>query len=202
MDEEIREHIFEPFFTTKPSGKGTGLGLSTVYGIVTSHGGHISCKSAPGLGTSFTIYLPAMAGEDQVAPAQAFTPKAMPGGHETILVVDDEAPILESCQEALESVGYKVITASSGEQALELFQKDLQVVGLVILDLNMPGMGGLKCLESMMTINPQAKIVVATGYADSEIEGKIYRLGGKLLIGKPYRFSDLMVTIRGILDHN
>jgi two-component system cell cycle sensor histidine kinase/response regulator CckA len=200
MDEETREHIFDPFFTTKPSGKGTGLGLSTVYGIVSSHGGHISCKSAPNQGTSFTIFLPAMTGADQVAPAQAFTPAEMPGGNESILVVDDEAPILESCQEALESVGYKVITASSGEQALEIFQEAPQRLGLVILDLNMPGMGGLKCLESMMALDPQAKIVVATGYADLEVEEEIYRLGGKLLIGKPYRFSDLMATLRKILD--
>jgi PAS domain S-box-containing protein len=202
MDEETREHIFEPFFTTKPSGKGTGLGLSTVYGIVISHGGQIFCKSTPDHGTSFTIYLPAMRGMEQVEPAQAFIPEKMAGGSETILVVDDEEPILESCQEALESVGYKVITASSGEQALEIFQENPHLLGLIILDLNMPGMGGLKCLESMMASNPQAKIVVATGYADSEIEKKIYRLGGKLVIGKPYRFSDLLANVRIILDQD
>jgi PAS domain S-box-containing protein len=200
MDENTREHIFEPFFTTKPSGIGTGLGLSTVYGIVTSHGGHILCKSVPDQGTTFIIYFPALSAKDQLTPEQTFEPAEIEGGNETVLVVDDEEPILESCQEALESVGYQVITASSGEQALEIYQNDLQDVGMVILDLNMPGMGGLKCLEAMLDIHPHAKIMIATGYADQDIEERIMSLGGKQLIGKPYRFSDLLATVRSVLD--
>jgi PAS domain S-box-containing protein len=202
MDEYTREHIFEPFFTTKPSGMGTGLGLSTVYGIVTSHDGLITCRSAPEQGTSFKIYFPALRDQDELEPEPSFTPGKMPGGSETILVVDDEEPILESCQEALQTVGYEVLTANSGEGALEIYRAEPETVDLVILDLNMPGMGGLKCLESILTQTPQARIIVATGYADLEMENQINRLGGKRLIGKPYRFSDLMATVRQVLDED
>jgi len=201
MTEEVKGHIFEPFFTTKPSGKGTGLGLSTVYGIVTNHAGQIFCLSEPKQGTTFTLYFPALAGRDHLIVEQDSEPAKPLGGSETILVVDDEEVILDSCREALESVGYKVLTANSGEMALEIYEQDPADVDLVIMDLNMPGMGGLKCLEAIMAINPKAKIVVATGYADKEVEGKINSLGGDYLIAKPYRFVDLMAEVRNVLEN-
>ena len=200
MDEETRRHIFEPFFTTKPLGEGTGLGLSTVYGIVISHGGQIYCRSRSGRGTIFTLYFPAMPGLGQSLPGDRPAADRSLGGSETILVVDDEEAILESCREALKVAGYRVLTAGSGEKALETFQRHPGEVSLVILDLNMPGMGGLKCLEALLAVNPQAKVMVATGYADQEVEERIKELGGAGLISKPYRFTDLMSAVRGVLD--
>jgi PAS domain S-box-containing protein len=200
MAEDVKVHIFEPFFTTKPSGKGTGLGLSTVYGIITNHDGQIYCHSKPNQGTTFSLYFPAMTARDQLMSEQASHPAKPLGGDETILVVDDEEVILDSCREALEGVGYRVLTANSGEMALEIYEQDPKDVDLVIMDLNMPGMGGLKCLEAIKAANPKAKVVVATGYADQEVEGRINSLGGDYLIGKPYRFVDLMASVRKVLD--
>lgn len=202
MAEDISDHIFEPFFTTKPSGVGTGLGLSTVYGIVINHGGRIFCKSKPSQGTIFTIYFPAMAALDQLKPDQASETIMALGGSENILVVDDEEAILDTCQQALDSAGYKVLTATSGEAALDIYQQDSQGVDLVIMDLNMPGMGGLKCMQAILAIDPMAKIVVATGYSDADVENSIMALGGKGLLDKPYRFNDLMTTVRNVLDSN
>ncbi|MFH1034526.1 MAG: PAS domain S-box protein [Pseudomonadota bacterium] len=200
MDEETRSHIFEPFFTTKPQGQGTGLGLSTVYGIVTNYGGQILCHSRPRQGTTFTIYLPAWPQQDAQASQPPFPPPQAARGSETILVVDDEPAILDTCRQALEERGYGVLTASSGEEALELFLGSPQAIDLVILDLSMPGMGGIKCLGQLLETRPQAKVLVATGYIDEAVTQQINDLGARDLIGKPYRFQDIMARVRALLD--
>ena len=202
MDEDVLSHIFEPFFTTKPLGEGTGLGLSTVYSIVANHGGHLGCQSAPGQGTTFTMYFPALNGSGDSRPAhqaQASRPGGL-AGQETLLVVDDEKAILDACAEMLKSLGYSVLTAESGEKALDIFQRDPGSIDLVILDLNMTGMGGLKCLQQMRALKPQAKILVASGHAERGLEDKILALGGIGLLGKPYQFSKLLSVARGALD--
>jgi CheY-like chemotaxis protein len=200
MDEETLSHIFEPFFTTKPQGQGTGLGLSTVYGIVTNYGGQILCLSRPGRGTTFTVYLPAL-GSEALEPAPSPRPAPLAAtGNETILVVDDEPAILDTCRQALEDSGYGVLTATSGETALDIYLGSPQAIGLVILDLSMPGMGGIKCLQLLLQNQPQARVLVATGYADEAVTKLIGELGARDIIGKPYRFQDLMAKVRTLLD--
>jgi CheY-like chemotaxis protein len=200
MDEATQSRIFEPFFTTKPPGEGTGLGLSTAYGIVTSHGGHVQCRSKPGQGTTFSIIFPVAGAKDQQPPGQAVAQAGDLRGSETILLVDDEKPILDSCREALENFGYRVLTASRGEEALEIFLRAPRSIGLVILDLNMPGMGGLDCIKAMLSADPRAKVMVATGYTEVGVSAAILEMGGLGLIPKPYRFTDLLATIRNVLD--
>lgn len=202
MDQETLGHIFEPFYTTKGIGEGTGLGLSTVYGIVKDHGGAITCYSELGRGTTFHIYLPARMTDslDLSSPAQA--PDIIVGGHENILVVDDEKTITDVVVSILESYGYTAMMAESGEKALEVYQSLSSPPDLVLLDLGMPGMGGLACLKEILKINPGAKVIIASGYsatgqAKSALEG-----GAREFVSKPYRLKDMMRKIRKVLDES
>ncbi|MFH1137253.1 MAG: PAS domain S-box protein [Pseudomonadota bacterium] len=202
MDGETLKHIFDPFFTTKEVGQGTGLGLSIVYGIVKSHGGEISCYSELGVGSSFNLYWP-VAPEEKTDDAAridpAFSP-ALEGRGESILLVDDEDAIVEIARESLTYYGYKVFSASSGEEALEFFRAPGNRADLVVLDLGMPGMGGPKCLEALLEIDPAARVLVASGYSD---KGHVFRAaesGARDFLDKPYRLTDLLSKIRKILD--
>ncbi|MFZ5584700.1 MAG: PAS domain S-box protein [Thermodesulfobacteriota bacterium] len=200
MAPETLAHVFEPFFTTKEVGRGTGLGLATVYGIVKSHGGHVTCHSQPGGGARFVIHLPA---GPEPAPRPAPRPRpdaAAPGGSETILLVDDEEDILATGREALEGHGYRVLTAGTGEAALAAYQGDGQTADLVILDLSMPGMGGLKCLARLKEIDPNLKVLLATGFADEAVQAQARALGVEGILSKPYRFGDLLASVRAALD--
>ena len=200
MDKETVSHVFEPFYTTKEVGAGTGLGLFTVYGIVENHGGYIYCDSAPGEGTAFTIYLPAREEKAAVMVPQAPDAGPVKGGRETVLLVDDEEAILEVVRDVMEQHGYGVLTADSGEGALELFGQEPGKVDLVILDLGMPGMGGDRCLELLLEQDPEVKVVVATGYADGDKRSEILAAGARGFITKPYRLDSLLRTVREILD--
>jgi PAS domain S-box-containing protein len=200
MDQRTMEQMYEPFFTTKGVGMGTGLGLSVVLGLVQDNGGHINCLSAPGVGTSFNIYLPVMGngvGEGQVD--EPF-PALEPGGSETLLLVDDEESLRSLCSRYLGMVGYQVIQAQSGEQALEIYRDKGQEIALVILDLGMPGMGGHRCLREILSLHPRAKVVIASGYtADAQAHDAL-EAGASAFVAKPYKRSDLLATIRGTLD--
>ncbi len=200
MAPETVAHVFEPFFTTKPLGEGTGMGLATVYGVVRNHGGAITCESAPGRGTSFTMFFPRL--EDMTAPAKT-EPQAQPrvtGGSESILVVDDERQILELAASALSSMGYSVRTALSGEEALESLQETEETTDLVLLDLNMPGMGGLACLVQLKHNHPGIKVLVSTGYAGDAMEERAASHGADGFLVKPYQLKDLLVKVREVLD--
>ncbi|MBN1545121.1 MAG: PAS domain S-box protein [Syntrophaceae bacterium] len=202
IDKEVREHIFEPFFTTKVQGKGTGIGLSVVYGIVRNHRGYIFCTTEPGKGTTFDIYLPAL---DASKAEQIIIPEMetkMPKGHETILLVDDESSLLETGQELLSFLGYNVITASSGEEALEVMAQGKDRISLIILDLMMPGMGGEKCLPEIIKIDPSAKVIVASGYTASSAAWEIKEKGAEAFIKKPYQMEELNKIIREVLDRD
>ena len=201
MDESTRQRIFEPFFTTKEVSKGTGLGLSIVYGIVKGHLGHITCYSEPGKGTSFRIYLP-VAGPN-LSPAENVVTgvaRDVPGGSETILLVDDEAMILDIAQEMLQSKGYATLRAQSGEQALEIFRNERGSIDLVILDLGMPGIGGEKCLEELRKISPQAKVIVASGYSGHKIAKRPGDYGAAGFVHKPFPLGEILHIIRSVLD--
>lgn len=202
MEKELQDHIFEPFFTTKETGKGTGLGLAMVYGIVKSHGGYITCDSQPNQGTVFSIYFPAIQSHEKPNPMKA---REMPvkGGSERILIVDDEQAIRDLGVELLGSAGYTVVTAPDGETALELYGGEDGKVDLVILDLNMPGMGGKKCLEKLLRINSGVKVIVASGYSAAGLSDDSIRMGAKGFIGKPYEMDKLLKLVREVLDrHN
>jgi nitrogen-specific signal transduction histidine kinase/CheY-like chemotaxis protein len=158
MTKEVAERIFEPFFTTKEVNKGTGLGLSTVHGIVRTHGGTINVVSSPGEGSRFTIHLPAQ--PDAPALAAGTSPEPSPkGSGELVLVIDDEASVLSVSRRSLESAGFKVITAETGETALELYAKYRATIAVVITDSMMPGMDGPAVVQALRKFNPAVKII-------------------------------------------
>ncbi|MDQ1240098.1 MAG: two-component system, cell cycle sensor histidine kinase and response regulator CckA [Thermodesulfobacteriota bacterium] len=198
MDKQTLTHIFEPFFTSKEVGKGTGLGLATVYGIVKQHGGHITCYSEPGIGTTFKIYFPAI--EKDRNPETPTTEKPIPGGTETILLVEDDDAIRELGVGLLNEFGYKVITAGNGIEALEIYQLEVGSISLVILDLIMPEMDGRKCLEKILRVNPKAKVIIASGYSESGSGSGAMAGGEKGFVQKPYNMRQLLTTIRDLLD--
>lgn len=198
MDKEILKHIFEPFFTTKETGKGTGLGLAMVYGIVKSHGGYIVCYSEPGEGTTFKIYFPVM--QSEITETVEKEKEEMQGGHETILIVDDEKDILNIGMEMLTRFGYRVITAQSGEEAVEIIRERDYLPDLVILDLNMPGMDGHKCLEKILEMDSGIKVIISSGYTVSHKVKEAIDSGASGFIEKPYRLADMLKRIRRVLD--
>ena len=200
MDQNILDHIFEPFFTTKEVGKGTGLGLATVYGIVKEHGGHITCQSKPGQGTTFKIYWPANQESNLITSTYKSDQASPHQGKETILVVDDEADIRDLYKEVLESQGYKVYCASNGKDALSLYVEKGDSIDIIILDLNMPGMGGLQCLQELLLMNSSARVLISSGYnSDSQIED-FMQSGYVGLISKPCKINDLLSKVRSLLD--
>jgi two-component system cell cycle sensor histidine kinase/response regulator CckA len=201
MDANIIPKIFDPFFTTKGVGEGSGLGLSIVYGIVQSHGGHLSCYSEKGVGTTFRIHLPVSSG--QVVEAKQAEEMAATGygGGETILIVDDEEVILEVIQEALKYFGYKVLAARSGEEALGVHEEQTSPIDLTILDIGMPGMGGIRCLRELKSRQPDAKVLVASGYSFNGRLEDIQSEGAAEFIAKPYRTEELLAAVRKVLDH-
>ncbi len=202
MDKETLQRIFEPFFTTKEVGQGTGLGLSTVYGIVKGHGGHITCYSEPGQGTVFNIYLPAWEQSGNGRTARTEFQMGPIRGDESILLVDDEEAVAGVAEKFLRRYGYSVLTASSGEEALEIYRARGEAIDLVVLDLGMPGMGGRKCLEELLKLDPQAKVIVASGYSINGQAADVIESGARGFLSKPYRLSDMLKKVREVLDRD
>jgi two-component system, sensor histidine kinase len=199
MDEKTLKHVFDPFYTTKDVGKGTGLGLASAYGIVTAHGGMIQCSSEPGQGSTFRIFLQAHDTADPGANSRQM--ETITGsGTETILVVDDEPEILDLTREALEDFGYTVHTATKGEQALEVYRKHGQTIDLILLDLNMPGMGGHKCLQELLHLDPAARVLIASGYSANGQAESILSSGASGFLSKPFQLKELAAKVREVLD--
>ncbi len=200
MSEEIREHIFEPFFTTKETGEGTGLGLAMTYGIVKSHHGYITCDSGPGKGTTFEIYFPVLEEADEFDFDEEEFKIPVKTGNETILLVDDEKDILDLGKEILTSFGYELITAQDGESALDLYKRKCDRIHLIMLDLIMPGMGGAQCLERLLEINPEAKVIIVSGHTAKGPSKKLIEKRAKGFVGKPYDTRKILSLIREVLD--
>jgi two-component system, cell cycle sensor histidine kinase and response regulator CckA len=196
IDDNALEHIFEPFFTTKGLVGGTGLGLSSVYGIIKAHSGYIEVHSKKGAGTTFIIYLPAstrtMITETPGAAEIVF-------GNETILLVDDEKIILETSERLLCYLGYSVLKAGSGEEAINIYNANRDRIDIVILDLVMPGMGGNAVFEALMKINPDVRIMISSGYSVDGQAREIMGRGGRGFIQKPFDIKELSAKIRNIL---
>ena len=198
MDKETLEHIFEPFFSTKAPGKGTGLGLSMVHGIVKNHDGRITCRSTPGKGTCFRIYLPAVEPSREKKPVEE--KKGVQEGNETILLVDDEEAVRKTGKERLERAGYTVLTASGGEMALDIYRQKTSKIHLVLLDLIMPGMGGISCLYELLQTDPGVKVVIISGYSPDEETMEVIEACTNGYLRKPYTGEQLLNTVRKALD--
>ena len=199
MDPKTVQRIFEPFFTTKELGRGTGLGLASVYGIVKGHGGYVDVESEKGRGTTFKIYLPASKREvyKTIEP-----PHHISKGTGTILLVDDEEMVLEVGEKLLKAMGYHVLTAREGREAIEVYKKHRGTVDLVLLDIIMPNMKGGEVFDCLKEINPDIKVLLSSGYSIDGEASKILERGGKGFIQKPFDMERLSETIRAILGNN
>ena len=196
MDKPTLEKIFDPFFTTKAKGHGTGLGLAMVYGILRNHGGAITADSAPGQGSVFSFYLPKS--HKEVA-REATEPSRMEAGCETILLVDDEQMIIEVGRELLSALGYQVLVAGSGQRAVEIYRTVGEQIDLVIIDMIMPQMGGGELFDTLLAMNPQVRVLLASGYSIDGQARQILERGCLGFIQKPFSLAQLSVKLREVL---
>lgn len=197
MDRDTLEHAFEPFFTTKPVGTGTGLGLSTAYGILKQSDGYIWLYSEPGIGTTVKLYLPESGGEAHRVEAAA--PAASASG-ETILVVEDEPVVRRLARMALEEVGYSVIEASDGGEALGVLRRDAGTIQLVLTDVVMPGMGGQSLARILHSDRPDLPLLFMSGYQGEDVTDRGLLEPGAAFIQKPFAPQELARRVRELLD--
>ena len=215
MSPAVRARLFEPFFTTKPIGQGTGLGLAMVDGIVRQHEGWVECETEPGVGTTFHLFLPAVAADDALDdfPAKSVTrshaeflletpvgidpPAARPAGGARILLVDDEEMIRMISRTVLEAAGYVVREATDGVEAVDCFREHHAEIDLVILDLIMPRLSGRDVSQRMVALDPAVKILLSSGYSTDDVSDIPEALG---LLSKPYRPNELLTAVRDALD--
>jgi len=197
---ELQDRIFEPFFTTKVPGKGTGLGLAMVYGFVKRSAGHIKVYSEPGIGTTFRLYLPRAQGEVLAVEQNSEHATALPCGQETILAVDDEIMLLELTKESLEALGYRVLTAVDGKQALQRLDEEPNI-DLLFSDVVMPGgINGYELAEQATAGRKTLKVLLTSGYTEKVMTRKGYARFNRHLLSKPYNRADLAERVRAILD--
>lgn len=197
MDQATQQRIFEPFFTTKEMGRGTGLGLASAYGIIKNHNGLISVSSEVGRGTTFDIYLPAS--EKRIieeVPQSAEVVKST----ETVLLVDDQDMILTVGEEMLKAIGFEVITAPGGKEALEAYSQRGEEIDVVILDMIMPAMSGGETYDSLKALNPNVKVILSSGYSIDGQATEIIKRGCNGFIQKPFNITELSQKIREVLD--
>ncbi|HUG28850.1 MAG TPA: PAS domain S-box protein [Gemmatimonadales bacterium] len=199
MSPEVQDHLFEPFFTTKELGKGTGLGLATARAIAKSHGGFIQVSSELGQGSTFRVYLPASPGG---APAEAVAPAAhLPRGNgELILVVDDEAAVRQITRQALERFGYRVVVASDGTEAVTRYAEQREEISLVLSDMMMPGMDGLATVRLLREMNPDLRVILASGVTGNADLAWALEEGLRHFLPKPFTIELLLTTVRQVLD--
>lgn len=198
MDEQVKAHLFEPFFTTKDVGESTGLGLASVYGIVRQSGGGILVHSAPGLGTTFEVYLPQADGEPAWPPKPS--PQPVPRGTETVLMVEDEAEVRVIACEMLRALGYTVIGAASGAEALAAFEQHKEKIKMVITDVVMPEMSGPELVEQLCARRPDLKVLFVSGYAEPILAAKGQADTRAHFLPKPIRLGSLARKVREVLD--
>jgi PAS domain S-box-containing protein len=198
IDEETRDRIFEPFFTTKGLATGKGLGLASAYGIIRAHGGYIDVESEEGQGTTFKVYLPAT--ENHTIAVNDRSDEIL-RGKETILLVDDEEMIIETGEQMLERMGYQVLMAKGGLDAVALFRKKYDSIDMVLLDMVMPDIDGGECYDRMKEIDPDVKVLLSSGYSIDGKATEILERGCNAFIQKPFNMKQLSQSIRQILDY-
>jgi CheY-like chemotaxis protein len=198
MSKGVLEHLFEPFFTTKELGKGTGLGLSSVYGVVKQNGGFVNVYSEPGKGTTFEIYLPRFDAEDAAMQVEV-QPEPLQGGTETVLMVEDEAPILETGKAMLERLGYKVLAADTPDEAIRLAGEGQGAIHLLFTDVVMPGMNGKELEGRIKAIHPSLKCLYMSGYTANAIAHHGVLDEGVHFIHKPFTMKELAARVREAL---
>jgi CheY-like chemotaxis protein len=197
MDEKTMKRVFDPFFTTKEKERGTGFGLASAYGIIKNHNGIITVESAKDKGTTFHVYLPAS--EKPVIEEQKYEQKISIGS-ETVLLVDDETMIIDVSVQMLKKMGYDVLTANNGREAIEIFQQNKEKVAIVILDLIMPGMGGGEVYERLKEIDSNVKVLLSSGYSINGQAAEILNRGCDGFIQKPFKLNELSYKLREIIS--
>lgn len=197
MDPDTQTRIFEPFYTTRQREFGTGLGLSSAYGIIKNHGGFIDVHSQKGQGSTFTIFLPAAREE---APIEEKSESKMQKGTETVLIVDDEKLIVDIGVQILVKLGYRVVTANSGKEAIEIYRRMRDEIELIVLDMVMPQMSGNETYDHLKRINPNVKVILSTGYSDEGRTRKILQKGCNGFLQKPFKIIEFSQKLRSVLD--
>jgi len=200
MDEATKARIFEPFFTTKGVGKGTGLGLAVTYGVVTTHLGFIDVESETGKGSTFCIYLPVPLQKIEARPETPKVPRDVPGGTETILVVEDEDPLREMLVMFLTMKGYKVFTARDGAEAVEVFREHEKEVDLVLSDIGLPKIDGWEAYQQMKGRNTSLRVIFASGYLDGNRRAEMISGGVRDFVQKPFDTQEVLRKVRDVLD--
>jgi two-component system, cell cycle sensor histidine kinase and response regulator CckA len=200
MDENTKRKIFDPFFTTKDPGKGTGLGLALVHSIIANHHGMIDLESEPGKGTTFHLYLPIEESAiESIEAAKAILDNKSRGA-ETVLLVEDEDPIIEMVRTVLTGKGYAVLLARDGEEGIAMFSRHQKEIVGVLLDFGLPKLRGDEVAARIKTMDPTAEIVLFSGYFDPEIRANMARMGVNRLIQKPFTFDELTDSLRSAID--
>jgi len=197
MERATQQRIFEPFFTTKDQGKGTGLGLSVVYGVVNSHNGFITVQSEPRKGSEFTLCFPLLGEGSGLHRMRRKRPLAR--GKETVLVIDDEVDVGEVIGGMLENLGYDVAVVQSGLEALSAYEKGDRY-DVIILDMNMPEMGGKETFYRIKNMDPDVCVIVSTGYSNTSIDGTPFKEAIDGFLQKPYQLEELSKTMREVLS--
>jgi two-component system, cell cycle sensor histidine kinase and response regulator CckA len=200
MAPEVLSRMFEPFFTTKEIGKGTGLGLAVVYGVTKSHHGFVDVQSTPGNGTTFTLYLPIRREDHDIEAARQRVLNTTHTGGGTILVVEDETMLLELVKGVLESKGYNVLAALDGAEAVDMYTQNQNEICLVLTDLGLPKVDGWEAFQQMKAINPEVKVIFASGYIDDTLRKNLLSAGAKDLVGKPYMPEEILHRVQELLD--
>ncbi len=198
IEEAVRERIFEPFFTTKPKGRGTGLGLATTYGIVKQAGGSIEVYSEVGRGTTFKIYLPEV--QEELSAEAVRLSEELPRGNETVLVVEDEPIVRELARVTLERLGYRVLSAGAGKEALRLVGTTAGQVDLLLTDVVMPGMNGRELAERLKALHAGLRVLYTSAYTENIIVHHGVVDEGVPFLAKPYRPASLAQKVRAVLD--
>ena len=200
MTGEVKAHAFDPFFTTKEVGKGTGLGLSISYGIVTQNSGHITLDSSVGEGTTVTVYLPRV--EESASPLPTREPSDLvQGGQETVLLVEDEESVRGVAAHILRELGYRVLEAANGHEALRAAKKRSDdMIHLLVTDVVMPLMGGRELAEQMRLLHPETRVIYTSGYPNDAVLHRDVLAKGADFIQKPFTPMGLALQVREVLD--
>ena len=202
MDKATQQRIFEPFFTTKERGKGTGLGLSLAFGIMKSHGGFIDLRSEPDKGTTFYCYFPAQQDSGSGDREILGTGEEVPGGTETILLVEDEESLRELIGGLLQTKGYTVLKAADGQEAIQLYRQHRETIRLVLSDMGLPGLGGRELYQKLKELDPGLHMIFASGYVEPGLKRQLLAEGVREFVPKPYDPNSLLRVVRRIMEGN